>query len=191
MEKKYNTLVIKIMSKGQILLNFNSEIRTILASHHIPIHDGLTFLMCLHYGISPSFIPSELERKVLACRIVNKDYIHDEIKWLVPLFEEGESGFEWIGEWMDMFKKVNPERRGTKADVLRRMKKFFVNNPSIRKDEVIAATQEYLDSITQAVYCKKSHKFIYEMDGSSMLFDYVERIQKRIKVDDYKNDDFI
>ena len=179
------------MSKNQIILNFNSEIRSILSAQHIPIHDGLAYLMCIHYGISPSFIPEELERKVLACRIVGKDYTNEEYKWHIPLFEETETGFEWIGEWMDMFKKVNPERRGVKADVLRRMKKFFVNNPAVRKDEVIAATQEYLDSISNGTYCKKSHKFIYEIDGSSMLLDYVLRIQQRVKEVKPQNNDFI
>lgn len=178
------------MSKGQITLTFNSEIRTIFNSQGIPIHDGLAYLMCLYYGIEPSFIPKELERRVLACRIVGKDYTSGEIKWHISLFEEGESGFEWIGEWMDKFKKINPERRGVKADVLRRMKKFFVNNPAIRKDEVYAATDEYLESVSNATYCKKSHKFIYEQDGSSMLLDYVIRIQQRVEVKP-KNDEFI
>jgi len=179
------------MSRRIITLDFNSEIREIFRRYSIPLHDGLSYLLCLYYGTDPSFIPESLESKVLATRIVTKDYETGEVKWNVSLFEETESGFEWIGEWMDLFKKVNPERRGTKADVLRRMKKFFVNNPSVRSEDVFEATKMYLKTIKDPVYCKKSHKFIYEQDGSSMLLDYVERIPDNRKVTKMQNDDFI
>jgi hypothetical protein len=177
------------MSK-QITLNFNSEVKNLFIKHNISVHDGLGYLMCLYYSISPTYIPKELERKILSTSIVTKDYEHDSIKWNISLFEETETGFEWISDWMDLFKSVNPERRGTKADVLRRMKKFFVNNPSIRKDEIFEATKIYLLSISSPQYCKKSHKFIYEIDGSSMLGDYVEQLLER-KGDTTFNDDVI
>ncbi len=163
------------MSK-KIALEVNSEIKNLLKEKSISIHDGVGYLLMLYYGISPSYIPEQLEKKVLAAGIVTKDYSSDTIKWLLPLFEEQETGFEWIGEWMDLFKAINPERRGVKADVLRRMKKFFVNNPSVRKDEVFVATQNYLKTISSPMYVKKSHKFIYEIDGTSMLKDFVDQI---------------
>lgn len=176
------------MSK-RITLNFNSKIGTLLADYKIPVHDGLAYLICLHYGISPSYFPEGLERKVLATRIVSIDYTNGVIKWNEALFEETETGFEWIKEWMDLFGKINPDRRGTKADVLRRMKKFFINNPAVRKEDVFAATHKYLLSVTNPVYCKKSHKFISEIDGSSMLLEYVEQTKSAISTD--FNDDVI
>ena len=109
----------------RITLSFNTEIRATLLRYDISLHDGITYLLCLYYGTDPSFIPKELERKILTTKIVTKDYENDMIKWNISLFEEGETGFEWISEWMDLFKKVNPERRGTKSIVLQRMKKFF------------------------------------------------------------------
>lgn len=179
------------MSRKKITLDFNSEIKEIFNSNSISLHDGLSYLLCLYYGTDPSFIPKELERKVLATNIVTKDYSNDEVKWNKSLFEETEIGFEWIGEWMDLFKDKNPERRGIKADVLKRMKKFFVNNPSIRREQVFDATQMYLRTVDNPIYCKKSHKFIYELDGSSMLLDYVERIPtNRISIQQ-KYDDVI
>jgi len=179
------------MSRKKIALEFNSEIKDIFNRSSISIHDGLSYLLCLYYGTDPSFIPKELERKVLSTGIVTKDYSNDELKWNVSLFEETESGFEWITNWMDLFKQVNPERRGVKADVLRRMKKFFVNNPSVRKEDVFEATRMYLKTIDNSIYCKKSHKFIYEQDGSSMLLDYVERIPKNRAVEQTYKDDVI
>lgn len=179
------------MSRKKITLNFNSEIRELFVNNSISVHDGLSYLLCLYYGTDPSYIPKELERKVLATNIVTKDYENDEIKWNISLFEETESGFEWISDWMDLFKNINPERRGVKADVLRRMKKFFVNNPSIRKEQVFEATNMYLKTVDNPTYCKKSHKFIYELDGSSMLLDYVERIDSNKAAIQNKFDDII
>ncbi len=176
---------------SRITLEINSEIKDIFTRKGISIHDGIAYLMCLYYGISPSYIPSELERKVLACGIVTKDYDADETVWKVPLFEEQETGFEWIGEWMDLFKMINPERRGAKRYVLTRMKRFFVNNPSIRKEDVFAATNLYLNSVDNPKYCKKSHKFIYEQDGSSMLQDYVEQAKRKKEINHRYTDDII
>lgn len=179
------------MSRKKIILNFNSEIRDIFNRNSISIHDGLSYLLCLYYGTDPSYVPKELERKVLSTGIVTKDYSDDELKWNISLFEETESGFEWITEWMDLFKQVNPERRGVKADVLRRMKKFFINNPSIRRDEILEATKSYLKTIDNPIYCKKSHKFIYEQDGSSMLLDYIEGLPKNRVIEQTYKDDII
>lgn len=175
----------------RITLEVNTEIRATLLRYDISLHDGITYLLCLYYGTDPSFIPKELERKILTTKIVTKDYENDVVKWNIPLFEEGETGFEWISEWMDLFKKVNPERRGTKSIVLQRMKRFFVNNPSIRSNQVIDATKAYLLTVTDPIYCKKSHKFIYEQDGSSMLADYVSSQSERVKKANNNRDDVI
>lgn len=158
-------------------LTINSQVKNIFRTKGVPMEDGLSYLVMLYYGLNPTYIPSDLERKVLSCGIVTKDYETGLIVWKVSLFEEQEDGFEWISDWMDSFKRVNPERRGTKAYVLKRMKQFFVNNPAVRKDDVIEATNKYLSTVSNPTYCKKSHKFIYEADGSSMLGDYVEQIK--------------
>ena len=162
---------------SRIRVEVNSEIRKILANKTIPIHDGVGFLLCLYYGVHPSYVPKELERRILACGIVSKDYSTDEVIWIVPLFEETIIGFEWIGDWMDLFKAVNPGRRGVKSEVLRRMKTFFMNNPTVRMQDVMEATKLYLKSVEEAKYCKKSHKFIAEGDGTSMLLDYVQQAE--------------
>lgn len=165
------------MSKKKINVEVNSQIKEALKSKNVPLHDGIGYLLCVYYGVTPSYFPEELVRRVLSSGIVSVDYSNDTVTWNTELFEEAETGFEWIPEWMDLFKSVNPERRGVKADVLRRMKKFFINNPAIRKDQVFEATKAYLKTVDNPMYCKKSHKFIYEMDGSSMLGDYVERLE--------------
>lgn len=165
------------MSK-RMKLEVNSEIKEILFKNAIPVQDGVSYLVNLYYELEPSYIPDELKRKILAINIVSKDYSSGLMVWKVNLFEETETGFEWISEWMDLFKKVNPDRRGVKSDVLKRMKKFFINNPSIRKDDIFAATEYYLGSLGDPKYCKKSHKFIYEIDGTSLLLDHLSKVEE-------------
>jgi len=155
-------------------ININSEVINLLKEEKVNVEDGISILTILYYNLKPSFIPEILLNKVLSLGIIDKDYTTNTLIWKKPLFEESVTGFEWVTEWMDLFKKVNPERRGTKADVIRRMKKFFVNNPSIRTDEVFEATKTYLRSLGDSQYCKKSHKFIYEQDGTSMLLQFIE-----------------
>lgn len=173
------------MTKKKVALEINSKIRSLLQSKQIDLVDGLGYLICVYYNLSPSYIPKDLENKILSLNIINKDYENNQIVWKVNLFEEQITGFEWITEFMDLFGKVNPDRRGVKIDVLKRMKKFFVNNPIFRKEDVINATKSYLKTLDNPMYCKKSHKFIYEIDGTSMLYDFVERelIMQNLNID--------
>ena len=46
-----------IMSKKKLILDINPEIRQIFISKNIPVHDGVTYLLCLYYGVTPSFFP--------------------------------------------------------------------------------------------------------------------------------------
>ena len=134
-------------------------------------------------------MPKELERKVLACGIVSKDYKTNDIVWLMPLFEESVTGFEWVTDWMDLFKSVNPSRRGVKKEVMTRMKRFFINNPTIRAQDVVEATKLYLKGVDNAQYCKSSHKFIYEIDGTSMLLGFVGQLETdKARTQIYKDD---
>ena len=94
------------MTKKKLALEVNSRIKTLLQSNQINIQDGLTFLISVYYNLTPSFIPKDLENKVLALNIINKDYETNQIVWKVNLFEEQITGFEWITEFMDLFGKA-------------------------------------------------------------------------------------
>lgn len=169
------------MSKKRVQIDINSEIKNILQQRNISLVDGVSVLVNLYYGLTPSYVPKELIQKVLASGIVNYDYTTKTVDWYVPLFDEQETNFEWVTEWMDLFKAVNPSRRGTKKDCLIRMKRFFTNNPHIRVNQVFQATRQYLATIDNPMYCKMSHKFIYEQDGTSMLLSYASNIEEVIQ----------
>lgn len=165
--------------KKNVTVQVNSEIREVLTKLQIPVHDGLSVLVSIYYGLQPSFVPDLLMKKISSSEIFTINYETLELEWKIPLFEETEIGFEWIGEWMDLFKQVNPARRGSKRDCLSRMKKFFVNNPSIRKQDVFEATKQYLKTVSDPKFCKLSHKFISEIDGTSMLYNFVIAAEER------------
>jgi len=109
--------------------------------------------------------------------IFNRDTKTNEVKWLVPLFGDDDKGLEWVTEWMNLFKEVNPERRGSKKDVIDRFDRFFKQYPLFTKNEIFNATKYYLNGLRDPQYCKKSHKFIYDIEGS-MLLDHLEVLQK-------------
>jgi len=166
------------MSNKKLKLEINPEIKEIFKRFNIPIQDGICYLLSLYYDMDPSYIPEGLKRKILTAGIIKIDYTSQSIVWEVDLFEQSQKDFEWIGEWMDLFKEINPERRGVKSDVVKRMKKFSLNNPFTSVEDIMDATKLYLKGVTEAKYCKKSSKFIYEIDGTSMLSEYLELLKK-------------
>lgn len=170
------------MSKKKMILEVNSNILQILKDNAIPVHDGIAFLLCIYYNLQPSYIPEELVTKIFSIGILNKNYSTNEITWNEDLFEEGEKEFEWVSNWMSLFGNINKERRGVKQDVIKRMKKFFANNPSIRVDDVLKATHRYLQTVSDPKFLKKSHKFIYEGDGSSLLKEWIDRTKEEREI---------
>lgn len=156
-------------------MNVNSEIKIRLQNRNIGINDGLAYLLCLYHNLEPSYIPEDLKRRVLMTGIVALD--NNSIKWNYPLFEESETEFEWVKEIMVLFGEVNKARKGTKGTVLRKMKKFFAENSSVRKEEVLNATKLYLSEVNDSTYCMKSQNFI-ELNGESVLLGYIERIRE-------------
>lgn len=151
----------------------NQEIVDILKRNVLLNDDTVCFLLGLHFGLLPYTGTPYIANSVLSLGIVNMDPSTKTLVWKYPLLETSSKGFEWIPEWMDLFKKVSPTRRGNKAEVVKRMKKFFVENPSVRKDDVFKATKRYLQTVDNPTFCKTSHKFIKEREDS-LLETYLQ-----------------
>ena len=143
------------------------------------------YLLALYFKIdTKSFGPLTVKRAV---RLGIYEHKQDLIVWNIPLFAgTTDVAFDWVSEWMDGFKNINPNRKGTKAACVSRMKKFFSENPEVRVDDVFAATQLYFKTVDNPTYLKSSHKFIYEGTGFnlvSMLLQYVEMVREHGTVD--------
>lgn len=157
---------------------YNPVLIEVLKDNNLPINDSLAVLTLMHFNLKPSFLDKLLVAQILSIGIVTMDYSSKTFEWKYGLFEDTQTGYEWVTEWMDLFKAVNPDRRGSKPAVVKRMKEFFVTYPKYRVDDIMRATKSYLSSVTDPRYCKTSQKFIKEQDGSSMLLEQLEKIQE-------------
>ena len=160
-------------------MKINEEVKELLREYSINVKDGLSYLLMVYFDQIGFYVPEVLSLKVQRTNIFvgEKD---GTIKWNIPLFEEQITGFEWVVDWRKSFFDINKERAGTIAMCMGRMKKFFVENPSIRKEDVISATKMYQRSVDNPNYLKSAPKFILEGKGlekSSILKEWVEKYQ--------------
>lgn len=168
-------------------LKINEEVKQELQRIGVHLNEGIPILLGIYFGYSPEYIPHSLRTKVLSSKIISMDYKSETLDWKIPLFEGKEEEFGWVEEYMDMFKKINKDRRGLKSTAIKRMKKFFATYPDIRKEEVFQATKEYMKTVSDPTYLITSHKFISNIEGEP-LKDWVDTI-RTYKRDD-KNPDF-
>jgi hypothetical protein len=174
------------------IVTLNSEILEVLREYRVDKEEAKLYLLGIYFNIDTESISEITKKQVNALGIVERRYGENPsspntMVWKVPLFnEEKDEAFAWIIAYQDLFKNINPERKGTKAAVMMRMKKFFAENPEVRKDDIKAATLAYLSTVTDPQYLKSAHKFIYDGTGFnkvSMLGQYVEQV-KESKVKD-------
>jgi len=155
----------------------NEEIIRILKENGISVDDGLTYLLSLHYGLKPTFIPDILKTQILISGIIiPKD---TGIEWKIPLFSDMITHFEWVKEYRDAFKKINPERSGNLKTCVARFRKFFADNPEVRVEDVKDAVNLYFRSLKNPQYLMKSHNFIFMGQGTSKTSElevWLERV---------------
>lgn len=157
-------------------MKINDEIQKILKEYNIPKGDGICYLLSLHFGYSPSYIPDKLKHKINSSGIVKPD--KTGLKWKTPLFEGGQTAFDWVKtEYVVMFKNRNPDKGGKVREATERMKKLFAENPEIRKEEVIEATRMYLSN-TDPKYIRFPHFFIKKNSGANTIHDILDWIDK-------------
>jgi len=168
------------------IVSINSEILAVLRKYKVNSHEAQLYLLGIYFGLDTEYIAEKTRKQVNALGIVEREYkdnssIPHTLRWKVPLFnEEKDEAFGWIDSYMELFGRLNPERKGTKSAVTARMKRFFAKHPEVRKQDVRQATEAYLKTITDPQYLKSSHKFIYEGAGFkevSMLEQYVEFVK--------------
>lgn len=163
----------------------NHRVISILEDAGIDVDSAVLYLLAIYHNLKTNIIPEDIVRKVNLLKIVERDYTNtNNLIWNINLFEgqSTDDNWGWIDEFITLFNNVNPERRGVKKYVVERMKKFFAENPEVRKDDVLNATKLYIKNLTSPTYCMKSHKFIFDGVGAmknSTLLQYVEIVKKK------------
>ena len=157
-------------------MKINRAIIDKLQDNGINTDDGLTYLLSLHHDLKATFVPPILKSKILASGIISpKDGV---INWTIPLFGETLNNYDWVKEFRDSFKDINPERAGNLNSCVARFKKFFVENPHVSIEDVKNAVNMYFRSVRDPQYLMKSHNFISLGRGAtktSELEVWVER----------------
>jgi len=165
-------------------LTINPEIKQTLAQFKIDRDKGLSALLGIYFGIDINKTTDPLViRAINVSKIVVKDYPNrGEIKWNIPLFLGMEDeNFGWVVEWDAMFGAMNKERQDGATMCTPRMKEFFRKYPHFRKDDVLKATRNYLNTVRNAQYLVRSAKFIFEGTGTnkpSQLLSWCEKLKQ-------------
>lgn len=174
-------------------MKLNKNVTKLLANSGIR-QEGVLYLLALYFELDVNCISKVIQKRVNLLKIVQRDYDGDDftLKWNEPLFDgekPTQTHWEWVDDWRNLFKQVNPERDGTKKYCITRMKKFFSKFPNYRQEDVMIATKAYLGSVSSPQYCKKAHKFIFEGAGVneySLLLEWCERMKKVAKPASFK-----
>lgn len=154
-------------------MNINSRIIETLKEFNINKDDGLTYLFALYYGLQPNYIPGDVQSKVSASRIV--EIGKTGLQWNIPLFEEQTTAFDWVEkEYIPLFAGIN--KATNKREATARMKKLFAQNPDIRKEEVLGATELYI--FNNGNYSRLPHYFIEKGSGADKTQDILDWIDK-------------
>lgn len=154
-------------------MQINQEIKNIISRQGLNQDDVLTFLLSLHFNLSP---PSYLNNQAFMVQIQLLDVVEPGPVWKIPLFTGQETSFEWVStEYCALFDKAGKDKYHRES--MLRMKKLFAENPEIRKDEVIRATEMYIHSVNNPTYVKFPHYFILKGSGTSKeqpILDWID-----------------
>lgn len=182
---------------------FNPEVLDKLESAGVKdTCSALLYLLSVYYGMASPHLPDDVVKQVNIARIVERDYSGNitGIKWNIPLFIK-ESGttdenvvWLWVEDYRKLFADVKPEARGDKKGCLVKMKRFFAENPDVRKDEILKAALMYLkpfkDGQQDKQYIQQADYFISKVqkgDKTSRLSTFVELVRELAKREQANN----
>lgn len=171
-------------------MKVNPEVFKLLQEYDIDVNESILYLLSLYHNIESECISEKTLRAVNNIGIVERDYKTNTLTWHVGLYEgqNTDSVWEWVNQYRDLFTAKNKERSGSKKTCVQRMKMFFAENPHVRKEDVLEATEMYLRTV-EPQFVKTAERFIYDGQGNykmSMLTNWVEKVLE--KKDKNKND---
>lgn len=161
-------------------MNINPEVVEILKEFNINRDAGLLCLLGIYHELDvDTIVPEDIIKAINVTKIVDRDYDSKTIVWNIALFEGQEVAFGWVKDWMEAFKRMNPDRVGSYRDAVPRMKAFFAKYPEYRKDDVYKARDAYIATVKESKFLMKSHKFIFDGQGAmkkSTLLEFCEKV---------------
>ncbi len=148
----------------------NKNIYELLKKSNINLDEAILYLLSLHFEIRNDCISDQVKSKVHSIGIVKQT--STGLQWTLPLFEGAETAFEWVKtEYIPLFTAANREKGGHVKESTIRMKRFFAENPEIRKEDVIEATKMYIRETNDHTYLRLPHYFIFKGVGLDRVSD--------------------
>lgn len=172
-------------------MTINKKLIKLLRESNISNEDtALLYLMGIFFNLDTSSFDSNIKKQVNLLNIVERDFIMKTVNWKIPLFENQETKWEWVGQYRQLFRDKQTDKGGALKSCINKMKKFFSENPDARRKDVMQATKMYVDKfgITEnPKFMRRADYFIYKgvgADRTSELEQYIEMVQeKREKTD--------
>ncbi len=138
----------------------NEKLPRKLRSNKLDVDSYMCACIGIHFGYKPDV---QYKKGLVDAGIVEvvKKRGKTSINLLVPVFNDTEIEWHWVTNEFDaLFKNVRSDCGGYGSQCIKKMKKVFTEDPSIRKDDVIAATVAYIASVNNVNMLMRSHNFI-------------------------------
>jgi len=153
-------------------LTLNPEIKKTLKKYKINVDEALCYLFCLRNGLSIDHISVNTAKQVNeTCDFFEKDFDDPEnIVWKIKFYvEDTLNKIDWVDDFREKFRTINPTRGGTYKEVHKRLIKFYKEN-EFDKQEILGGVDLYIEDMIKAKqdpkFLKSAHKFIYEGHGN-------------------------
>jgi hypothetical protein len=124
-----------------------------------------------------------LEMRGYLQKVDGEYLISQKLRDVVDNFSED----EWItSDYREKFSNANigePGKMGTESVVVAKMQRFMLTYPEITKQEILDATDAYIQHTSDKKYLKQADYFIFKREGSateesSVLLTWVEIIRE-------------
>lgn len=171
-------------------MEINREIKQLLKEHNENVNEALTILLVIYYKLEKgNLIMNDRYITTLSnLGIIGYDFAKSEYVFKMPLFVEEEDlpkeqinhilSEEFVLEYIDKFKAVNPTRRASKLSVRDRFEKLLKNFHDVTEDEIMKAVDMHIAELSSPNYLKQADYFIWKQNEGFNIMRYIEEIRK-------------
>jgi len=168
--------------------SINPQIIDICKEHNLDSEVIVLVLLAHYFNVIPNSFKTTYEEEIKALYFLgivtpNEDF-SSITNWNIPLFNDEAIADEWswvISEYRVLFTKRRSDAGGTIASCVDKMKKFFAENPSVRKDDIIEAAKLYIKQTSDPKFLQKASYFINKNKTESRLSEYLEILKAKEK----------
>lgn len=175
-------------------MKINPKLKTLFEQNSIDYDNAVNTLLALYHKLNV-ILSTEMINKLSVIKLIDKNYSTGGFDILINLYEgEAEiTGWEWIEDYRNIFRKADPKKAGGKTSVKSKMKKFLIEHPDVKKDEILAAARLYVADFLHkdTTYLQQADYFISKLNraqGSSDISSRLEQFLEVVRAENKKAD---